>query len=82
MTLYKQSSSKIWSLNSIELILSNTAVTELNKKLEVVNSKEILQWKGNLDKTENSIRFIRNFDINIITGDKLEFRQLKCQIYL
>ena len=42
------------SLN--ELILFNVAVTELSKKLEVVNSKEALQWKGDLDKTTDSIR--------------------------
>jgi hypothetical protein len=80
VTLYIQQPSKIRTISAETQQSFENAVSELGKKLETVNSIEALQWKGDLEKTVGAVRFVRNFDINSIAGDKIEMPVVKAPI--
>lgn len=72
VTLYNHKPSQIKIISTETVLKFQTAVAELGNKLVLVNSKEALQWKRDLEKTASAVRFIRNFDINALTADQIE----------
>ncbi|HEV7347022.1 hypothetical protein [Telluribacter sp.] len=64
---YGEKPSRLMSVPVEQREAFNKAVSKLSNKLQRRKDAEAQQWKRNLDKTANSIRFIWNFDLNSLT---------------